>query len=293
MGASTTSEIVAGIPGGTYDNVPIQTKQQGPISTVAYSVYLDHVDEQTGTLLFGGLDHAKYKGNLGVVPVLPSLVSVGVARREPTYLSVMLHRIGVEDASVNSQSLIRGAPPFVLDTGATYSIVPGKFMDATANVTDSIYLASEGACSIPCGTAGSLELDFSGIKVSVLIDAMSLPWITSGLAWAEANGNAVCDVAFRFSSAAINLAEPYALGDSILRRLYVVHDLGNWEIGIATADLESDSEDIEEITETIPGGTSAASYFSTTLASTFSSASRVSVYLTDFDSGISSGSQYR
>lgn len=101
---------------GTYDNIPIQMKQQGLISSVAYSLYLDHIHGDAGTLLFGGIDHAKYKGDLGLVPLLRGYTHDGEYAQEPDGMLVALHGLGIKDTSGNSQTLVECSLPVQLNS---------------------------------------------------------------------------------------------------------------------------------------------------------------------------------
>ncbi|RCK54694.1 Candidapepsin-1 [Candida viswanathii] len=78
FGSVTTTSIAQGILGvgyksneafADYDNVPLSLKNQGIISKTAYSLYLNSADSESGTIIFGGIDHAKYSGDLIAVPV--------------------------------------------------------------------------------------------------------------------------------------------------------------------------------------------------------------------------------
>lgn len=175
---------------GLYDNFPIQMKQQGLISSVAYSLYLDHIEENAGTLLFGGVDHAKYKGNLGVVPVLYERFRSGVPPAEPQSLIVMLNGLGVKDGAGNSQWLSGFSLFTLLDSGATYTRLPAVIIEPIAEALNASYLARNNHYILPCQTAGSIMLDFSGVQVEVLLDAVLTPVVaTNGSPFTDSAGN--------------------------------------------------------------------------------------------------------
>jgi hypothetical protein len=50
--------------GYIYANLPIKLAQEGIINRAIYSLYLDTADAETGSILFGAIDHAKYEGDL-------------------------------------------------------------------------------------------------------------------------------------------------------------------------------------------------------------------------------------
>ena len=46
--------------GYMYENLPLKMKSDGVIKKALYSLYLSDVDDETGSILFGAVDHAKY-----------------------------------------------------------------------------------------------------------------------------------------------------------------------------------------------------------------------------------------
>lgn len=60
--------------------VPVQMRQQGLVSSVAYSLYLNYIVVDVGdvgTLLFGSNNYAKNMGDLGTVPALCPASTIG------------------------------------------------------------------------------------------------------------------------------------------------------------------------------------------------------------------------
>ena len=55
-----------------YTNLPFAMKEQNLIAKVAYSLYLDSRDAVQGYILFGGIDHAKYTGDLKAFDIVQS-----------------------------------------------------------------------------------------------------------------------------------------------------------------------------------------------------------------------------
>ncbi|ODV65858.1 acid protease [Hyphopichia burtonii NRRL Y-1933] len=77
---------------GEYDNLPIQMKQQGYINKIAYSLYLTGSESEKGTILFGGIDHAKYEGEL-------SSIDISKSNDELLYLQIPLTSVSVNITS--------------------------------------------------------------------------------------------------------------------------------------------------------------------------------------------------
>lgn len=53
-----------------YDNLPIRLAKDGFINTPAYSLYLDSLQSQTDSLLFGAVDTSKFTGGLALLPFI-------------------------------------------------------------------------------------------------------------------------------------------------------------------------------------------------------------------------------
>ncbi|GMF07252.1 unnamed protein product [Ambrosiozyma monospora] len=92
----------------TYDNLPISLKNQGLISKNAYSIYLDDKTQtNTANLLFGAIDHSKYYGRLGLIPIAS----------DSTELDIILNSVSLHDNSDQSdRAMAKGAQRALLDS---------------------------------------------------------------------------------------------------------------------------------------------------------------------------------
>lgn len=262
----------------TYVSVPYQMKSQGLISAVAYSLFLNDMDASEGTILFGGIDKSKYDGDLGLVPVLYSYIR-DQKLEEPLTLSVMLNSLGIEDGAGGEQTLVECSVPVVLDSGTTLATLPLSFLTPLAASLEAEWSNDFEAYIAYCNVAGSLTLDFSGVQVNVSLSNLMIPLVESdGSVATDGNGNEICMFGITAQGNDLDLSETYLFGDTILRGLYVVYDLENWEVGIANANYDGGDSDIEEISTDGLSGSSAASYDATTASSDYSTATSLSVY---------------
>jgi Eukaryotic aspartyl protease len=62
-------ESIAELTGQTYPDVINVLKNEGKTSSLAYSLWLDDVNANTGSILFGGVDTSKYTGDLIALPI--------------------------------------------------------------------------------------------------------------------------------------------------------------------------------------------------------------------------------
>lgn len=238
----------------TYPNYPVSLKENGFINTIAYSLYLNDLEAQEGVLLFGGVDHAKYTGTLGVMPIVNIYSWIATA---PSSV-VMLNEINIKSHDSSCPLVTDFAYPVLLDSGSSFGILPNRTVEAIAdaygftwNDYDSFYI---GSCD-PVLDFDSLELSFSGVKVSIPADTLLGPYAING----------GCILAIEVGEDPMD----FIIGDNMLRSLYIVYDLENYQIAIAQA-KNTDESDIEEIVSTIPRATSAPYYSSTSYISDIS-----------------------
>ncbi|ODV77425.1 acid protease [Suhomyces tanzawaensis NRRL Y-17324] len=195
-----------------YPNLPVQLKNQGTIKKSAYSMYLNAPDSQSGVILFGGIDKAKYEE--------PLTTRKGFSTKR---LGITVDSIEVGGNSLTYQ----GATIF--DSGYSFSRLPQNVLDAITNEVKS----SNGAlnCSPPEDSSILLKIGDTVVKVPL-----------SSLVTNASNG----------CSLTVSLADPNdfnnlpTLGDDVLRHAYVVYNLDDNTIGVAQAKY-SNSTDIVEI----------------------------------------------
>lgn len=235
----------------TYPNFPINLKQAGLINTIAYSLYLNNEEAKEGAVLFGGVDHAKHYGTLGVVPIInmaPWVVD------NPYSFFVMFNGFGVNSGSTTCPLVTNVAFPVLFDSGTTLAILPNVTVSALAQAYGYTWSEEdqffEGSCDL--FDFDSFELDFSGIKVHVNPQGLLMSTSEEGKC---ALGIAIDDA-----------AENFIMGDIFMRNFYLVYDLEHNQIAIGQAKY-TDESDIEEIVSTIPSVTTAPNYSSTPVMS--------------------------
>lgn len=245
----------------TYTNFPQLLKDNALIERVAYSLWLDGAVGGNGTLLFGGVDHSKYQGNLTVVPIVND-GSIPVAKK-PTSLSVILHQAKLSDSDSGFEKNIE--EPVLLDTGSTLCVLPSHFVDSLGKALGGSYSDKLQVYEVDCDNTGTVSFNFSGTEISTNVSDLLLPLEDVG----GSNKNGRCALgAYKTDKG------KFVLGDPFLRSAYVVFDLEGLEIGLAQAVPArsfTGSPDIEEISNKIPSATSAPSYSHTEFATSVTS----------------------
>lgn len=230
----------------TYENLPIKLKRQGTISKALYSLYLNKAKQQYGTLLFGAIDAAKFEGELNIVPIV-SAQTLGTSR--PMRLEVAMGGVGLSDSSTNL-SILTNQYAALLDLGTTFSYMSLALLTKIGQALNGRWLSSLSAYIVSCTVDPNtfMTFDFSGKTIKVPLSDLVVQYSTLGcfLLILEQTGSYL------------------VFGDNILRSMYLVYDLDDYEISIAQAKY-TDAEDIQVVLSTIPGAVRAPNYLSTSI----------------------------
>lgn len=254
-----------------YSNLVSDLVNQSLVPTMAYSLYLNDYYSSTGSILFGGVDTDKFIGNLITVPILPDAQS-------GNYSSFTVGLTGLSFAASNgtkyNQSLTSesGSLGSVLDSGTTLSYLPDAIATELFDAVGA-YQYSEGAQSSSIALVDcALSLDFTfRINNTAVISVPSDELVID--AFAGYQDQIPSDVPFNSTclfgiqnigdtsdesggggsggggSGGSEQSTDYAiLGDTFLRSAYVVYDLTNLQVGIAQANLNSTSTNVQELT---------------------------------------------
>ena len=216
-----------------------QLMSEGIIDRAAYSLYLDDVEANAGSILFGAVDPTKYTGDLVSLPVQPSVcVALHNGSSECFYESL---QVALTSIAINDQSGTR------MLTGSNYS-VPALLDSGNSQQTWSEAPYNElvkglggvnagpdqfGQPYVPCSyknANASITYTFGhGPSVTVPFSELIV-----GKAYGTfPDGEARC--LFRVGSEKYVNGGGVGLGDTFLRSAYVVYDLQNNEIALAQA----------------------------------------------------------
>jgi hypothetical protein len=227
------SEEAQGETPQPYPNLLDVMKQEGLVTTRAYSLYLDDLEADTGSIIFGGYDTAKFQGDLGILAIQPDSQS-------GTYstFGVILNSVGVTDSTGSTVLSTANMPNVViLDSGTAFTIIPSDLFSELVTYFGAVDDGTFGwivRCDLS-GMTGTLDYQFAGPTgplVSVPFEELAIPIVdlNNGDVLTDTKGNPVCRLGLSAPSSA---NEPLLLGDTFLRSAYVVYDLDNLQIGLA------------------------------------------------------------
>lgn len=275
MGLATDTTISRGIAGIAFANSEAITQIQGGqeypnlvdamvnaslIPTQAYSLWLDDIEASTGSLLFGGIDTAKFTGSLTSL----ELYSSSEDSNEITSFTVAFTGLSATSPTGTDQLTASGyAMPAILDSGTTLTLLPDDLAAIVFQELGASYSSRSGDAIVPCNLRnidGSLNFAFGGsggAVIKVPVSELVFEELTDSRGNPETyqNGNAACILGIQPAG-----DRPVLFGDTFLRSAYVVYDLANNKIGIAQTDFNSTSSNVVEFPSqgaAIPSATTA------------------------------------
>ncbi|MCJ1395811.1 hypothetical protein MMC18_008697 [Xylographa bjoerkii] len=249
-----------------YPNTAFAMVQQGLIGSAAFSVYLNDLNSSTGTILFGGVDTAKYSGPLTSMPISTNTLG------QYTYLMVNLTQTYVTTSNATTTTTANATStelpiPVLFDSGTSYCKLP-------PSITQPIYQAFNVAwngnlATCDCRLANSNATIEWVFGPGAIINTPIREFVVPG------GGNSKCAFAMT-QVASVSTAPggyPALLGDSFMRSAYVVYDMQNYEIAIAQTIFNVNTSNIMEIsngTTGIPNAANATATASITVQTTIS-----------------------
>lgn len=262
---STTPEGILGIGyqndegllsrgGKEYSNLPMAMVNGGFIKSNAFSIWLDDMQANTGSILFGGVDTNKYHGSLQSLPV---------QKKNNVYAEfiITLSGMSLSNGGQNT-SLSTGLPaPVVLDTGSSITYLPNNLAQAVFNALNVQYSSRQGAGYADCNLAKqniAVEFVFTTVTISVPISELIINPSNTDTGNGEPFSGDEQLCLFGITSAQ---GETAVLGDSFLRSAYVVFDIANNEVSLAQTNFNSTTASVSEIgtgTNSVPGASAVA-----------------------------------
>lgn len=231
-----------------------ELQSQGFINAKAYSQWLDKRDSTSGSILFGGVDRSKYTGDLIALPIQPdqgtgTIISFTVALTAITFNG---------EVEGPSETVYSGkAIPVLLDSGTTLTFLPDDIVNSISALFNvSVDFDTGLNIVLRALNVSSDFLDYtfgrpSGPTIFVPISELVLdPLIFDNGTILQNNGQDMCMFGI-FSN--FDGSFPSVLGDTFLRSAYIVYDLDNLLIGMASTNFAPGCSDVIEYTAGQPG----------------------------------------
>nr|NP_001272491.1 pregnancy-associated glycoprotein-9 precursor [Capra hircus]AAF05748.1 pregnancy-associated glycoprotein-9 [Capra hircus] len=191
--------------------IPIfdKLKNEGAISEPVFAFYLSKGGQEGSVVMFGGVDHRYYKGELNWVPLIP----------EGNWM-VHMDRITIERNVIACSAGCKA----VVGTGAPFIEGPKSQVD---NMQKLIGARPRGSkYYVPCSAVNTLP--------SIIFTINSINYTVPGGAYIIKNPRGRCYTTFKEDTVSSS-TETWILGDVFLRMYFTVFDRGNDRIGLARA----------------------------------------------------------
>lgn len=241
-----SNEVQVGRAGkNPYDNLPAALASEGLVSRNAYSLWLNDLDANRGSILFGGVDTEQYSGTLQTLPIQASR---GVYAEFLITLTSL--KLGGQTIADNQALAV------LLDSGSSLTYLPNDMVESIYEQVQAQYDPNAGAAYVPCSLGSStatLEFGFSSPTISVEMNELVLDLVASGGGQPSfQNGEAACLFGIAPAGEGTNV-----LGDTFLRSAYVVYDIDNNEISLAQTRFNATTSNVQEIPSgsSLPGAT--------------------------------------
>ncbi|KAI8144800.1 aspartic peptidase domain-containing protein [Fennellomyces sp. T-0311] len=234
------------------------------ITSPVFSVYMNSQYQYgyrgNAVITFGGVDSTKYNGQLQYADVQRYTVPLAGIIDEYIYWSV--RGAGVTVTSANGETTYNHnlSDNIVFDTGSTVSYAPASvvrgIVDAittTANYSqeEQVYIID---CDIPDST---ITLKVAGADGSIIDLPVSVREMIYPLDTLDPRDAKQCVLALAplDEGSSVGSYMTYLIGQSVMRSLYTVHDVGNHRMGFAKAILSPLSNDSLNRTRPLPSNT--------------------------------------
>ncbi len=234
------NEVQVGRAGlASYKNLPAQLVADGMIQSNAYSLWLNDLDANTGSILFGGVDTEQYTGSLQTVPI---------QTESGVFAEFLITLTGIQLSNSTTNSTIGSdmALAVLLDSGSSLTYLPDGMVQSLYQQIGAEFDETEGAAYVPCSLADTkttLSFTFSEPSISVGMNELVLDLVTSsGKRPTFQSGVTACLFGIAPAGTGTNV-----LGDTFLRSAYVVYDLGNNAISLAQTKFNSTTSKVVEI----------------------------------------------
>ncbi|KAF7933224.1 hypothetical protein BELL_0777g00050 [Botrytis elliptica] len=230
-----------------YENLPLAMKSAGLTNTAAYGIYINDFRSAEGSIIFGGMDTAKFTGNMTMLPILEN------DNGQATDFVISATSLAITGGSNNKRATTNIAlpnkqTPVLLDTGNPSIDIPLPAVEAIGNALNA-NPGPDGSMQVTCDIANkgmNMVFGFSGTTIQVPIEMMLTPAKNrDGTQAKDNNGNNLCVVPVNPTA---NEDDLLSFGAPFFSAAYAVMDLQNKKIGLAQAKVNATESNVQEIT---------------------------------------------
>lgn len=237
----------------TYNNFPLQLKENGIISKNSYSIYLES-DKTQGDILFGAIDTSKIDyNNFYTFPMVNRYASKGYAN--PIRSEITMQGIGIQTSDGEQITISTTKLPALLDSGSTISYMPTTIVNSIIDTFSKhgISITSNGDtyginCQYADDDSTMIVIDFGGMHINITLKQLVLD--------SSINGQCLFGITAQDTNTVI-------FGDTFFTSAYAVFNLDDYEVSLSQLNANGSDSKIENIDNSVPNAKQGDSYYST------------------------------
>lgn len=234
-----------------YRNLPSRMVEEGLIQSRSYSLWLNDLYANRGSILFGGVDSGKYEGQLQTLPIQSE---TGIFAE----FMVTLTGIELRNRTIGDKHM---ALAVLLDSGSSLTYLQDDMVKEIYTALGVHWTSTELVGYVPCSLAQEridLTFNFSSPRIAVPMNELVLEIVTDkGDRPTFADGAPACLFGIAPAGHGTNV-----LGDTFLRSAYVVYDMDRNQVSLAQTRFNSTVTKVQGIaaagmngTNGVPGAT--------------------------------------
>lgn len=212
---------------GQYKNYPRRLVDSGLTDVAAYSVWLNSRTTGQGNFLFGGVDTAKYEGDLQTID-MPDVV-VGNMRG---YLTTHMTNIAINNPNGSVSNLPKDLYA-MFDTGAPSTLLPDDVGLAFKDQFNLSYNSAWGLYYGDCNQGGTFTFTLGGKDFTMDVKDFVVDWVSAKIPEGQC-----------FFGIGPTRGKMAMFGDTFLRSFYAVFDLDNRKASLAKAKTDIQESNI-------------------------------------------------
>jgi Eukaryotic aspartyl protease len=228
------------------------------ISSNAYSLWLNDLDANTGSILFGGVDTDQFEGTLATLPIQQE-------GGEYAEFLIALTAVSIAGTSIVTNQNIA----VLLDSGTSLTYLPNAITQSIYDSVGAQYDNQAGTAYVPCSLAqntSTIDYTFTSPTIKITMAELVLDLTdANGQPVTFSNGQQACIFGIAPAGSSTSI-----LGDTFLRSAYVVYDLSNNQISLAQTKFNVTTSNVLEIgtgSSAVPSATAVQGAASATSAS--------------------------
>ncbi|KAG2174035.1 hypothetical protein INT44_000149 [Umbelopsis vinacea] len=215
--------------------------EDGLIPYPVFSIHLGSLYKQgySGSLTIGGIDDSMFTGDIDIIKVAPYYN----INKEAGFIwwNLLVDSFTLDGEGVHQSWKVKAEPQaFTMDTGATFSYLPGEIVEKLAkSLYENATTTDNSSYSMPCSLLNStqnFEINFTNSTKSPEDSLTSFTIPVADLIIPQLdNNNTVCTLGLLVAKS----VDEYILGLTVLRHMYLVYDLQDEIMGIAKPVIEN------------------------------------------------------